>query len=57
MRGAGEDGTCQWDNLPTVRFRITITASTDGDEDVIVDDRLHLVPPGPSILRIVVDEP
>lgn len=55
--GSGEDGICQWDDLPAVRFHITITASTDGDEDIIVDDRIHLVPPGPSILRIVVDVP
>lgn len=55
--GSREDGICQWDNLPAVRFHITITASTDGDDDIIVDDRIHLVPPGPSILRIVVDVP
>lgn len=57
VRGAGEDGICQWDDLPAVRFHIRITASTDGDEDILVDDRIHLVPPGPSILRIVVDVP
>ncbi|MEX1173633.1 MAG: hypothetical protein WEG56_13595 [Chloroflexota bacterium] len=57
VRGAGEDGTCLWEDLPTVRFHIRITASTASDEDIIVDDRIHLVPPGPSILRIVVDVP
>lgn len=57
VKVASEDGVCQWDNLPTVRLHITITAATDGDEDIIVDDRIHLVPPGPSILRIVVDVP